>query len=53
MSKIIFRGSMPAPKHKHGEVYGGGIVLGRSYEYKTWWYTVMTDKGVILYVPEI
>lgn len=47
--KIAYRGSMPAPKHEHGDTLEvGGISMtieSRTWTGSTWCYTGMTSDG--------
>lgn len=48
-SKLIFRGSMPAPKHEHGEEMLSGVIVGRAWQHSTWVYQILLKNGHTLY----
>lgn len=53
-TKMIYRGSYPAPKHEHGDnIPGYGIVKGRSRLYSGWEYScISTLTPITIYYFE-
>lgn len=53
MSKVTFRGSMPAPKHEHGDTlsYGNlqGVVQYRRHNGRGWEYGLLVPGYVMVF----
>lgn len=49
---MIYRGSIPKPKYKHGQKLLGGTVIGRSWVNTYWEYKIIHETVGTLYHNE-